>query len=135
MGASVALGVGGVSGSAQAVFVMPADHPAVAPTVVETLVEAHACEGARIVVPVWRGRGGHPVLVSLELREELLTLDARGGLRALLAARAAEVRRVVVDCPFVARDVDTWDDYAALHWEVFGVAPPVGRPSEGRSSD
>jgi CTP:molybdopterin cytidylyltransferase MocA len=135
MGASVAHGVGELSAQARAVLVMPADHPAVAPAVVETLIETQAREGAHIVVPEWRGRGGHPALVSLELREELLNLDARGGMRALFAARGAEVRRVAVDCPFVARDVDTWDDYAALHAEVFGVAPPVGRPSEGRSSD
>jgi molybdenum cofactor cytidylyltransferase len=132
MGASVALGVAELSSEARAVLVMPADHPAVAPAVVETLIETHGREGARIVVPEWRGRGGHPALVSLEFREELLRLDALGGLRALFAARGAEVRRVPVECPFIARDVDTWDDYAALHAEVFGVSPPLHRPNRGK---
>ena len=135
MGASIAIGVEALSDEARAVLVMPGDHPAVTPAVVETLIETHRREGAAVVVPEWRGRGGHPALVSLELREELLSLDARGGLRALFAARAGDVRRVPVECPFVARDVDTWDDYAALHEEVFGVPPPIGRPNRGNSSD
>ena len=135
MGASIALGVGALSDGARAVLVMPADHPAVAPAVVEALIEAHAGGGAPIVLPEWRGRGGHPALVSLEFRDELLHLDARGGLRALLAARAGVVRRVPVECPFIARDVDTWDDYAALHREVFGAPPPIQRPNRGGSSD
>jgi len=134
MGASIALGVAEVSNEARAVLVMPADHPAVAPEVVETLIDIRRREGASVVVPQWRGRGGHPALVGLELREELLNLDARGGLRALFAGRAGEVRRVSVECPFVARDVDTWDDYAALHEEVFGVPPPTHRPNRGSNS-
>ena len=135
MGASVALGVEALSDEARAVLLMPADHPAVSPAVVETLIDTHRREGARLVVPEWRGRGGHPALVSLEFRAELLNLDAHGGLRSLFAARAGEVRRVPVECPFVARDVDTWDDYAALHAEVFGVPPPTHKPNRGRSSN
>lgn len=134
MGSSIALGVAEVSHEARAVLVMPADHPAVAPEVVETLIDIRRREGASVVVPQWRGRGGHPALVGLELREELLNLDARGGLRALFAGRAGGVRRVSVECPFVARDVDTWDDYAALHEEVFGVPPPTHRPNRGSNS-
>ena len=135
MGASIARGVAELSEEARAVLVMPADHPAVTPSVVETLIEAHGRGGAQIVVPEWRGRGGHPALVGLELRDELLRLDARGGLRALFASHADKVRRISVECPFVARDVDTWDDYAALHREVFGVPPPIHRPDRGGSSD
>lgn len=134
MGASVARGVAELSDAARAVLVMPADHPAVAPAVVETLIGTWASEGTRIVVPVWGGRGGHPALVSLEFRAELLSLDARGGLRGFFAGRAGQVRRVNVECPFVVRDVDTWDDYAALHGEVFGSPPPIQRPDTGRSS-
>jgi hypothetical protein len=31
--------------------------------------------------------------------------------------------------------VDTWEDYRALHEEVFGVPPPIERPVEDDSSD
>jgi molybdenum cofactor cytidylyltransferase len=96
----------------------------VPPGAIRSLIEARARTGARLVVPEWRGRGGHPVLIDLSLREELLSLAPSEGLRALFDAHRDEVLRVASDSPFVARDMDTWDDYVALHTEVFGE-PPV----------
>ena len=51
-------------------------------------------------------------------------LDPEGGLKALFAAHPDQVRRVAVNSNYIARDMDTWDDYCALHREVFGVAAP-----------
>jgi len=42
------------------------------------------------------------------------------------------VRRVPVNSPYVARDMDTWEDYRQLHEDVFGSAPPVSWPILGR---
>ena len=123
MGLSVARGVEAVSDEASAVLVALVDHPAVPPYVIRSLIEARARTGARLVVPEWKGRGGHPVLVDLSLREELLSVAHEGGLRALFDARRAEVLRMPADSPFVTRDMDTWDEYVALHTEVFGVPP------------
>jgi molybdenum cofactor cytidylyltransferase len=102
-----------------------ADHPAVPPEEIRRLLDARRRTGARLVVPEWEGRGGHPVLVDMSFREELLTLDARGGLRALFDAHRPEVLRVPAGSPFVTRDMDTWEDYRALHEEVFGSPPPA----------
>jgi molybdenum cofactor cytidylyltransferase len=89
------------------------------------LIEERERTGARLIVPEYRGRGGHPVLLDGGFREELLMLDQERGLRALFDAHRGEVLRVPVSSPFVARDMDTWDDYRALYLEVFGVQPPV----------
>jgi len=89
-----------------------------------SLIEARNGTGARLVVPEWEGRGGHPVLVDMSFREELLRVAPSGGLRALFDAHRGEVLRVPAESPFVARDMDTWDDYVALHREVFGCTPP-----------
>ena len=35
-----------------------------------------------------------------------------------------EVLRLPIESPYVARDLDTWDDYRKLHKEVFGQDPP-----------
>jgi CTP:molybdopterin cytidylyltransferase MocA len=56
-------------------------------------------------------------------RDELLALDPAQGLRALFAAHRERVRRVPVASPYVARDMDTWEDYLRLHQDVFGVSP------------
>jgi molybdenum cofactor cytidylyltransferase len=123
MGVSVARGVGAVSAGAGAVLVALVDQPAVPPSAVEAVVAARRRTGARLVIPEWEGRGGHPVLVDLAFREELLNLVPRKGLRALFDAHQAEVLRVPAGSPFVTRDMDTWEDYAALHREVFGREP------------
>ncbi len=125
MGVSIARGVEAVGEGAGAVLIALVDYPAVPPGEIRRLLEARARTGARLVVPEWEGRGGHPVLVDMSFREELLSLDARGGLRALFEAHRAEVLRVAAGSPFVTRDMDTWDDYRALHEEVFGSPPPL----------
>jgi molybdenum cofactor cytidylyltransferase len=125
MGVSVARGVEAVSEGAEAVLVALVDQPAVPPSEIAKLIEARRRTGARLVLPEWEGRGGHPLLVDLSLRGELLRLVPEKGLRALCDAHRAEVLRVPAGSPYVARDMDTWDDYAALHREVFG-SPPEG---------
>jgi len=127
MGASIAAGVHELPETAQATLIALVDHPAVPATVVSTLLESWK-SGARLVIPTWQGRGGHPVLIDLSFRAELSNLPANGGLRALFEAHANEVKRVPVTSPFIARDMDTWDDYTALHEEVTGRPAPEPPP-------
>jgi len=122
MSASIARGVELVSETAAALLIALVDHPAVPPEVISLLVDEWR-RGARLVQPEHEGRGGHPVLVDLSLRSELLALDPNRGLRALFDAHRSEVRRLPVESPYVARDMDTWEDYRRLHEDVFGVSP------------
>ena len=66
---------------------------------------------------------GHPGLVDLGFLDELLSLDTNRGLKGFFDAHRDQVSRVDVDSNYIARDMDTWDDYRALHQEVFGVSP------------
>jgi CTP:molybdopterin cytidylyltransferase MocA len=127
MGASIARGVEQLSDEATTLLVALADHPAVTSQAIKFLIETRARAGASFIVPQYNGLGGHPMLVDLKFRAELLQLG-EGGLRALLKAHESEILRVEVECPFVARDMDTWDDYRALHWEVFNAPPPLEKP-------
>ena len=123
MGASIAAGVRELPETAQAVLIALSDHPAVPATVVRSVIEEWK-KGARLVIPTWQSRGGHPVLVDLAFRSELLELSSSGGLRSLFDAHPNDVKRLAVDSPFIARDMDTWDDYKALHEEVTGKPAP-----------
>jgi molybdenum cofactor cytidylyltransferase len=130
MGVSIARGVEALSKGGRAVLVALVDQPAVPPSATRSLIAAWRARRVRLVVPEWRGRGGHPVLIDLSFREELLRLDSLGGLRALLYEHRAEVLRVPVESHFVTRDMDTWNDYAALHREVFGCEPPFSAQTD-----
>ena len=122
MSASIACGVCNLPEVTRAVIINPVDHAAVPGEVVETLISEWQ-KGARLVKPTWNGRGGHPVLIDLDFRDELLSLDPDGGLKAFFGVHQAEVSRIPVVSNYIARDMDTWDDYRALHTEVFGVPP------------
>jgi molybdenum cofactor cytidylyltransferase len=122
MSASIARGVEEVSTSARALIIALVDHPSVPAETIKTLIDEWR-RGARLVQPEHEGRGGHPVIIDLAYRDELLALDPESGLRALFAAHRREVKRVPVASPYVARDMDTWEDYRRLHKDVFGVWP------------
>jgi molybdenum cofactor cytidylyltransferase len=128
MGVSIARGIEQIPAGTKAVLIALCDQPAVPPEVVRFLLDERKRTGARLIVPEYCGRGGHPVLLDCGLREELLMLDQERGLRALFDAHRFEVLRVPVSSPFVARDMDTWDDYRALYLEVFGAEPPAVQP-------
>jgi molybdenum cofactor cytidylyltransferase len=127
MGVSIARGVEQLSRETEAVLVALVDQPAVPPATIRFLDAVAKREQKRLVVPEYKGRGGHPVWIDLSLREELMNLDTQRGLRALFDAHREEVLRVPVTSPYVARDMDRWDDYRALHLEVFGKEPVESR--------
>ncbi len=124
MSDSIACGVRQLPAEMRATLITPADHPAVPSEVVATLI-AEWQKGAQLVVPTYSGRGGHPVLVDMQFRKELTNLDRQRGLRGLFQAHPGAVSRPTVNTNLIARDMDTWDDYRALHQEVFGIPPPA----------
>lgn len=127
MSASIARGAVSLPARTAAVLIALCDQPAIPPEVVSRLIEERERTGGRLIVPEFEGRIGHPVLLDFDFREELLKLDARGGLRSLFEKQKEEVVRVPVGSPYVARDMDTWDDYRALYEDVFHQAPPAAR--------
>jgi molybdenum cofactor cytidylyltransferase len=124
MNSSIACGIGSVPPDARALLIALADHPAVSAEVVKDLVTNWEA-GELILKPTWNGRGGHPVLVDLQFRHELENLDDKG-LKGFFQTHQRLVTRVPVSSPYVARDMDTWDDYLTLHTEVFGKQPTAG---------
>ena len=96
---------------AAAAVVMLGDQPFVATRVIDAVVGAYRKGGRGIVVPVFGGKRGHPVLVDLKYRDEVLGLDPADGLRQLLRAHPEDVEEVEADDPAILRDLDTPADY------------------------
>ncbi|MGZ5435740.1 MAG: nucleotidyltransferase family protein [Pyrinomonadaceae bacterium] len=135
MSASVVLGVNELTDMARAVLITPVDHPAIHPETIGLLMEKWR-GGAKLIQPEFLGKGGHPVLIDLSYRDELNCLDSDAGLRGFFNQHRADVLRLPVDSPFVARDMDTWEDYCALHEDVFGRKPEeiadLNEPTNGK---
>jgi len=119
MSESIAAGVRELPASVGAVLISLVDYPAIPVAIIVSILSEWS-KGYRLVKPTWQGRGGHPVLVDLSFRADLLELEPAAGLKGFFEHHKNEVRRIEVDSPYIARDLDTWDDYQRLHSEIFG---------------
>ena len=74
------------------------DHPLISATLINDLIEQfyapQAAGQVKIVLPVFRGQRGHPVIFSAALYEELLAAPLDKGARAVVRAHAGEVLEV-----------------------------------------
>lgn len=107
-------GGGALAARGELLLVCPADLPALRAETVAHLLARQAASGAGLVLPVHRGRRGHPFLIAPPLVWEIATLDPAIGLRQLRDRHPEEVLEVDVDDPGVVQDVDTPQDYRLL---------------------
>ena len=109
MGHSLAEGMEAVSAhsSAVAVAILLADMPWLQPASIHQLA-ALASED-QIVVPVYDGEPGHPVIFGRRFWPQLMQLSGDTGARSVLLANPGAVRRVAITDAGTVRDVDTPD--------------------------
>jgi molybdenum cofactor cytidylyltransferase len=73
------------------------DHPLISATLVDELIERFysGSKTPPIVLPVYQGKRGHPVIFSSGVYEELMTAPLEQGARSVVWAHAREVAEVV----------------------------------------
>ncbi len=76
------------------IILCPVDHPLVSAALVGNLVEQFYANKKSIVLPVYNGRRGHPVIFSRALYGELLAAPSEKGARAVVWAHASDVLEV-----------------------------------------
>jgi molybdenum cofactor cytidylyltransferase len=70
------------------------DHPLISAALVQDLIEQFNKTKAPIVLPVYEGRRGHPVIFSATLYDELLRAPLETGARAVVWAHKGEIDEV-----------------------------------------
>ena len=70
------------------------DHPLISSALVQDLIEQFYTAKKPIVLPVYEGRRGHPVIFSASLYDELLRAPLETGARAVVWAHKGEVEEV-----------------------------------------
>jgi molybdenum cofactor cytidylyltransferase len=112
MGHTLAHGVAHAS-DASAWVIALADMPRVQPRTIIAIAAALR-SGAKIAVPFYEGRRGHPVGFASALGPELRALRGDTGAREVLERHRDAIVRVACDDPGVLLDVDTKNDLHGL---------------------
>jgi molybdenum cofactor cytidylyltransferase len=93
------------------------DRPSVSAATLETLrsaFEAAVEDGKWAVVPECGGRHGHPILAGREMIEAFLRAPAGSSARDIERQNQEHIRYVPVDDRWIAVNINTPEDYAAL---------------------
>jgi len=114
MFSSVLCGLGSLPRSARAAVLVLADQPGIPAGVIDSLIESFLRGKKGIVVPVYRKKRGHPLLLDLKYRPEVETLSPEAGLRGLLRRHPEDILEVRVSSPQILRDIDSPGDYRKL---------------------
>jgi molybdenum cofactor cytidylyltransferase len=110
---SLQVGARELSEQTSAMLVVLGDQPLIEAGVVREVVAAHRVSGAKIVIPSYQMRRGHPWLVERSLWPDLLSMTPDQTMRDFLTAHNEEIEYVTVDSLGILKDMDTPEDYQA----------------------
>jgi molybdenum cofactor cytidylyltransferase len=120
MTSSVQIGLAAVNPEAGAFLLALVDQPRIPPSIIDRLIDLYRQSGAKIVKPRYQGQSGHPVIIDLTLRDEILRLPPSVGLNQVTRAHSEETIYMDVDSSAVVEDIDTPEDYRRIVGEVEG---------------
>lgn len=112
MSSSIRKGIEHIRGSAEGIFITPADIPLFKPATVQSMIRAFTT--AKIIIPTYRGKKGHPVLLNLNMARECLTMQSEKVLYDVINKNKNAVEWLAVDDEGILLDIDTAEDYEAL---------------------
>lgn len=115
MSTSIQQGLREVNSRATGILIALADQPFIPPDVINELIEGFATGAQGIVLPVYEGRRGHPVILDRKKYErELLALQGDVGGKEIVGKHPEDVLEIVVDSKGVLIDIDAPEDYQGV---------------------
>ena len=112
MSTSLQAGLRALPTDVEAALIVLGDQPFVAPSTLDSLIDAYRHSKSKIVVPTCEGIRGNPVLIDRSLFARAMELRGDIGFRAVFGKE--DVVEVAVDDRGVIDDVDTIEDFECL---------------------
>ncbi len=111
MSTSVKAGLKAVKDRAKAVMFLPGDVAFIQLEQIRAVYDAYKEGDGLIVVPTYRGRGGHPILFDRSLFNEIMGITEEGrGLKSVVQAHRDDMRRIELGTARILVDIDTERD-------------------------
>ena len=118
MTTSIKSGVKEVSPDCDGYMICLADMPFINTSEINKLIHAYAQnrinEKRLIVIPVYQGHRGNPVLFSTEFREDILEHKIEYGCKGVIMNNFESVKEIEMDDENMLLDVDTMEDYQSV---------------------
>jgi molybdenum cofactor cytidylyltransferase len=112
MSTSIRAGVQALDPSAKGILIALADQPFIPSQVIDQLIERFAAGEKGIVLPVYEGKQGHPVILDRKKYEpELLSLRGDVGGKEIVRKHPEDCLQVAVASKGVLIDIDGPEDY------------------------
>jgi molybdenum cofactor cytidylyltransferase len=121
MGTSLRSGLAAVTVDAAALIVL-ADQPWVSSETLNRLIEGHQEHKPQIIIPIYQGFRGNPVLLDRSVFAEVQALKGDVGCRGIFGDHTDDILKLPVDDPGILLDIDSSDDLESLN--------TAGRPRE-----
>jgi CTP:molybdopterin cytidylyltransferase MocA len=114
MASSIVCGVRSALPDTRAVLIALVDQPTIESSTIGAVVDSYLKEKPLIVVPTFDGKNGHPVLLDMSLRDEVIEMDQTRGLRHVVHAHSDQTLYLEVGTESILRDIDFPEDYERL---------------------
>ncbi|NCC11422.1 MAG: HD domain-containing protein [Bacteroidia bacterium] len=114
MFSSIQKGLHAMDERIEAFYMNPVDIPLIKAHTLALLYEAYEREKKGVIYPTFLGRKGHPPLIDMKYKKQILVSDGEGGLKKVLEAFCDDALYVKVYDQAVLMDMDTKEDYEAL---------------------
>ena len=109
---SIIEGVKFVSTDTTSIMILGVDQPRNS-EIINKLIDQHSSSDDLITYPSFDGRGGHPIIFSSILREELMLIsDSSFGIRLITEKYKDKINQVEMQDPLVRLDLNTSDEYS-----------------------
>ncbi|MDR3520314.1 MAG: molybdopterin-binding/glycosyltransferase family 2 protein [Acidocella sp.] len=123
MAASLRTGIAALSSGIGAALICLGDMPLLAPATLNRIIDAYdQAEGREIVLPVFDGQRGNPVLWGQRFFPELLSLSGDVGARQILHRHMEHVAEINVESDEILRDFDSPEALATLQGAAVALA-------------
>lgn len=113
-GVSLALGVSKARPDASGFALFLSDQPLITQSLTAHVVKAFSDLEPLALRPSYKGKPGHPVVISAKLRPRLQALEGDKGARSILSSLGDSLIYLPVDNPAAVTDVDTEEDLDRL---------------------
>jgi len=108
---SLQAGLSHLGPEVEGVFIVLGDQPQILHSTVASLEQEFDANPARLIIPSFQMRRGHPWLIRRTLWDELQALQTPETLRDFLRTHAGEIHYVNLDTSTILADLDTPEDY------------------------